>query len=298
MRFPFSAIWIVAACALAGCAEPAEVPAPTEPAVALAMPDAASIDARVADATDRLEQSEAGQMLLAAIDAHGGLARWYGNGSLHFRYAYDRLDGVPPLDTEQTVDTWSARARHTVMGASAGGAVQFGWTGREAWAMPDGAELPTDARFWSLTPYYFVGMPFVLADPGVNLERAGQMTAEGETYDLLRATFDAGTGDAPDDYYFLLLSPETQRVGGVRYVVSYPGFFPEGGRTPEKLMLYDGAQTAGGITLQEGFRSFAWTDAGAGEPSARGTVTDLRFVPDAPDALFDLPEGAQAMDGL
>ena len=84
----------------------------------------------------------------------------------------------------------------------------------------------------------------------------------------------------------------------MRYVVSYPGFFPDGGATPEKLMLYDGAQTAGGITLQEGFRSFAWTSTGLGEPAARGTVTDLRFVPDAPDALFDLPAGAQVLNGM
>ena len=282
--------------ALAGCAGEPDAPpaAPPQTTVALALPDPAAVEDRVADATGRLEQSEAGRLLLASIDRHGGLARWYGNGPVHFRYRYERLDGGDAIDTEQTVDTWSARARHTLAADS----VAFGWTGTEAWVRPAGAELPTDARFWSLTPYYFVGMPFVLADPGVNLETAGQMEAEGRTYDLLRATFDPGTGDAPDDYYFLLLDPETRRVGGVRYVVSYPGFFPEGGHTPEKLMLYDGAQTVDGITLQEGFRSFAWTGAGVGAPSARGSVTELRFVPDTPDAAFAVPEGAQAVDGF
>ncbi len=171
-------------------------------------------------------------------------------------------------------------------------AAAFGWTGEEAWVMPDSAELPTNARFWSLTPYYFVSMPFVLADPGVNLALDGQMTFEGQDYDLVRATFDAGTGDAPDDYYLLLIAPETNRIGGVRYVVSYPGFFPEGGHTQEKLMIYDGAQTVDSITLQQGFRSFAWTDDGVGEPSASGTLTAVRFVPDAPDSLFAMPEGA------
>ncbi len=233
-------------------------------------------------------------MVWAAIEAHGGLARWYGNGPLRFRYTYDRLGSDDDIDTEQTVDTWAARARHTVMTDSAA----FGWTGTEAWVMPAGAELPTNARFWALTPYYFVAMPFVLADPGVNLEAAGQMEADGRSYDLVRVTFDAGTGDAPDDYYVLLLDPETRRVGGVRYVVSYPGFFPAGGATPERLMLYDGAQTVDGITLQEGFRSFAWTGSGAGEPAAQGTLTAVRFAPETPDDLFETPSGAEVQEGL
>jgi hypothetical protein len=95
-----------------------------------------------------------------------------------------------------------------------------------------------------------------------------------------------------------LLDPETQRVGGVRYVVSYPGFFPEGGTSPERLMLYDGARTASGITLQQGFRSFAWTETGAGSPAAEGALTDVRFVPDAPDSLFARPSGASVQSEL
>lgn len=287
---------LFAALAFAGCSDvsaPAETNA-SETATDLARPSADAIAQRVADATARLDSTEAGRIVLAAIDAHGGLERWYANGPIRFRYTYNRLTGGEPIDTEQVIDTWSARARHTL---TADTTVSFGWTGKEAWTSGTDS-LAINPRFWSLTPYYFVAMPFVLADPGVNLEMAGQMTAEDETYDLVRVTFDAGTGDAPDDYYYLLLDPVTRRVGGVRYVVSYPGFFPEGGTTPERLMLYDGAQTASGIKLQESFRSFAWTGEGAGEPAAEGTVTDLRFVSDAPDAMFAMPDGARAQESL
>ena len=291
---PLSAILLLLL--TAGCAtEPTPATDPPAESVALAAPTQEEVDARVSEARERLVSSEAGRRVWAAIDAHGGLARWYGNGPLHFRYRYERGGDQPAIDTEQTVDTWSSRARHVVMPDST---ASFGWTGDVAWVQPAGAELPTNARFWSLTPYYFVAMPFVLADPGVNLALDRQMTAEGETYDLVRVTFDAGTGDAPDDYYVLLLDPATDRVGGVRYVVSYPGFFPEGGATPEKLMLYDGAQTASGITLQEGFRSFAWTDDGVGEPAAQGTVSEVRFVPDAPDDLFAMPADAAVQEEM
>ena len=283
---------------LAGCAtEPAPAPDDDPPAetVALAAPSAEEVETRVSEARARLGESEAGSRVWAAIETHGGLARWYANGPIHFRYRYERGGEQSDIDTEQLIDTWSSRARHTVMPDSA---ASFGWTGEEAWLMPDSAELPTNARFWSLTPYYFIAMPFVLADPGVNFAFDEPVAADGRTYDAVRVTFNAGTGDAPDDYYVLLLDPETDRVGGVRYVVSYPGFFPEGGATPEKIMLYDGAQTVSGITLQEGFRSFAWTDTGMGEPAAQGALTDVRFVPDATDSLFAMPAGAVAQQGL
>ena len=289
MRVLLALALLLAACTT----EP--TPLADEPAAALARPSEAAVAERVAEAAERLEATDAGRLVLAATEAHGGLAQWYRSGPVHFRYRYERGGGEPPIDTEQTVDTWSARARHTVM---PDGTAEFGWTGDAAWTRPAGAQLPTNARFWSLTPYYFAAMPFVLADPGVNLDAAGHMTAEGRTYDLVRASFDAGTGDAPDDYYVLLLDPETRRVGGVRYVVSYPGFYPEGEASPERLMLYDGTQSASGITLQEGFRSFAWTAAGAGDPAATGTLTGLRFVPDAPDSLFAMPDGAGMQQGM
>ncbi|WP_143536746.1 hypothetical protein [Rubricoccus marinus] len=268
----------------------------------LAKPSARDVDARVSDATERLNASEAGRLVLASIDAHGGLEAWYAGGPLRFRYAYTRLDSVgmpsaePPLDTRQTVDAWAARATHTL---AADSTVRFGWTGTQAWAMPSPEALPTDARFWSLTPYYFVGMPFVLADPGVNLEMAEPLALDSTTtLEQVYVTFDAGTGDAPDDYYYLLLDPETKRVAGVRYVVSYGPFNPDGGHTPETIMLYDGAQTVGGITLQEGFRSFLWDGTGAGTPKARGTLTEFEFAPEVTNADFAAPPEATVLPDL
>ncbi len=258
----------------------------------LAAPSDRAVDARVADADARLAASDGGRQIAQAIEAHGGLAAWYGAGPLRFRYAYTRLDstGAPAgdaLDTRQLVDPWSARAVHTL---AADPSVSFGWSGTQAWTRPADAELPTNARFWSLTPYYFVGVPFVFADPGVRLAAAPADSVEGRPVDVVRATFEPGTGDAPDDYYDVLLDPETHRVRGVRYVVSYAGFNPDGGHTPETLMLYDGAQTVGGVTLQQGFRSFA---SATGQPKARGTLSELAAAPDTPSSAFDRPADAQ-----
>lgn len=268
----------------------------------LARPSEREVDARVADATERLSASEAGQRVLSAIDAHGGLEAWYGSGPLRFRYAYTRLDSLgeptdqPPLDTRQTVDLWAARAVHEM---ASDPTVRFGWTGSEAWAMPSPEAVPTDARFWSLTPYYFVGMPFVLADPGVNLAVAEPLALNDSTsLDQIYVTFEPGTGDAPDDYYYLLLDPESDRVVGVRYVVSYGPFNPEGGHTPETIMFYDGGTSVGEIELQEDFRSYLWDGSGPGAPKARGTLSEVAFQPDMTHAAFDAPPEAEVLPDL
>lgn len=268
----------------------------------LARPSDRAVATRVDEATARLEASAPGRDVLAAIDAHGGLRAWYANGPLAFRYTYARLDSLgrpdttqAPTDTRQLVDPWAARAVHTL---AADSAVRFGWTGTEAWAMPTAEAVPTDPRFWSLTPYYFVGMPFVLADPGVTLAAADPIAVEGQTLGQVYVTFAPGTGDAPDDYYYLLLDPATHRVAGVRYVVSYGPFNPDGGHTPETIMLYDGAQTVDGITLQTGFRSFLWNGTGPGPPKARGTMREVAFRPATADAVFAAPVGAEIQPGL
>ncbi|WP_420455110.1 hypothetical protein [Rubrivirga sp.] len=262
-----------------------------------AAPSDRAISARVAEAEARLAETEGGRLVAQAIEAHGGLATWYRAGPLRYRYTYTRLDstGAPAgdaIDTRQLVDPWSARAVHTL---AADSSVSFGWTGAEAWVRPAGAELATNARFWSLTPYYFVAIPFVFADPGVRLAVAAPDTVEGRPVDVVRATFEPGTGDAPDDYYDLLLDPATHRVRGIRYVVSYAAFNPDGGHTPETLMLYDGEQTVGGVTVQQGFRSFA---SATGQPKARGTLTELATAPDTPAAAFAVPAGAEVQDRL
>ncbi|MCB9506571.1 MAG: hypothetical protein H6697_02760 [Myxococcales bacterium] len=254
------------------------------------------VEARVAAAAARLQATPAGRVVWAAIEAQGGLQRWYANGPLEFRFTYTPVGGTrPPTDTRQLVDTWSARAVHTVVDRPE---LRFGWDGQQAWVSDGTAELSTNPRFWSLTPYYFVGLPFVLSDPGVRLDDAGTWSFEGVDWVLVRATFEAGTGDAPDDYYVGLFDPTTSRMRGVRYVVSYPGFFPDGGHSPEKLMMFDGEQTVAGVVLPTSYRTFVWSDgAVTDEVVTNTTLSEVAFRPDTPPTAFDVPAGATVLSG-
>lgn len=275
---------------------PPEVAPEVAPTEALARVPQSWIEARVKKAEARLSASPAGEKVARAITAHGGLERWYANGPIQFRFRYAPVgDESKVRDTRQLVDTWRSRAVHTMVDDATH---HFGWDGERAWA--DFDAKTSSPRFWSLTPYYFVGVPFVFADEGITLVDEGPIEFEGKAYDQIRVTFAAGTGDAPDDFYVMYLEQETGRVGGVRYVVSYPGFFPDGGHSPEKFMAYDGAQVIDGITLPQSFRTFAWDVEGKApkEKVTDTTLSEVSFLPETPEAAFHVPQGAQVLDGM
>ena len=217
-----------------------------------------------------------GQRIGQAIEAHGGLAAGTANGPLAFRFNYRPLDDGTPRDTYEVASYWSAQTRHRLVQDIT---VQYGWDGQQAWVYPTDTLIPYDVRFWSLTPYYFVGIPFVLADEGINLALLESDTLAGKPYDLVKVTYEDGVGDAPDDYYVIYVGPDDNRVDAIRYIVSYPGYFPDGGHAPEKLMTYQGAQTVDGITLPERYRTFWWKDKQRGKHITTSPCPKWPFAP-------------------
>ncbi len=253
------------------------------------------IDDRVAEAEKRLGESDAGKLLLSSIQAHGGLRQWFGNGPIAFHFDYQPLDGGRRRDSYQVVDQWSVRAVHEV---AANRNLLYGWDGKQAWNYPDTAEVGVNPRFWSTTPFYFIGLPFVLADEGVILERLTPKEYNGVNYDLIKASYESGVGDAPDDYYVIYIHPETKLMGGLRYIVSYPGFFPNGGHNPEKFMEILGHQEVEGVTIPTGYHTFWFKDAEPAEHITKIDVTEVAFKPELQSNFFDAPEGAKIQEGL
>lgn len=250
---------------------------------------------RVAAAYGRLERDSAGQLVLAAIEAHGGLESWYANGPLYYHFNYVPLDDGNPRDTYAYNDYVSSRAVHQLATDTT---QRFGFDGRDAWSLTGDKVGGMSPRFWSLTPYYFVGLPFVLADDGINFERMPDADLDGTTYHLVRVTYAAGTGDAADDYYVLYLNPTTGQLDALRYIVSYPGFFPDGGHNPEKLMKITGKTKVDGITLPTGYATYWWNDGKLEEPMTDITVSDYAYRPDLAEDFFDRPADAKVYNDL
>lgn len=276
--------------ALWSCGEPAA----TNEAPASTVATPAPFADRIAASEKRLTASPAGGMVLDAINAHGGLEKWYAQSPLYYRFNYR------PTDTDQTVrdsyilnDYVNARAVHESADQEG---VTYGFDGQDAWHAPAETEPTVSPRFWSLTPYYFVGLPFVLADEGINFERLDDADLAGTSYHRVKVTYEAGTGDADEDYYVLWLNPATKQLDALNYIVSYPGFFKDGGHLPEKLMVITGKTTVGGITLPEGYTT-RWSDSPE-EVITNITVSDYAFKPETDEAAFNKPAGAKIVNDL
>ncbi len=252
---------------------------------------------RAAQATARLEATEAGVKVLASINAHGGLPAFYELKALHFRFRYAPVKG-PVKDSQQTIDLLDSTAHHTLLEPMKG---QLAWTGDKAWLKLesgdsfDGNKPPFPARFWALTPYYFVAMPFVMSDPGVRLEVLKEDPTKAgfpKGTAVIKAGFDEGTGDAPDDSYVLFLHPETHVLLGLRYTVTYAPFF-EGKdvkRTPEKLVVYEEPTTLNGVVFFAKESTYKWTNNKRGELVTNIAVTEYAAKPDF--VLPSMPKGA------
>ena len=248
------------------------------------------IKERVSKAQQRLEATPAGKIVWQAMEAHGGLAHYYKQGPLSFHFDYKPLDGSTRRNTTQTVNTWNNTARHQNIEDAH---QEFGWTGEKAWKkVKDSTAFPFDMRFWALTPYYFLGQPFILDGEGVNLEKLEDKSFKNKMYDAIKVTFSAGTGDAPDDYYVLYFGKENHKLAVIRYIVSYPKYFPEGGHLPEKLMALQGTTTVNGIELSTGYHTHWLTkDEQPGEHITTITVSDISFKPEVEKTYFETPEG-------
>ncbi len=244
------------------------------------------VSARASAAHQRLAATPAGQLIAKTIKAHGGIESWLAQGTISFTFDYQPLKQPERrMFTHQRVDLWRARAVHKELGPDAD--AEFGWDGREAWIKPGPKAFPTPPRFWSTTPYYFLGMPFVLADPGVKFEQLPDEKLDGQNYRMVKATFEAGTGDSPGDYYILYIHPETHQVAALRYIVAYPGFFKKPGmHTPEKLMRYTEYKTVKGLNFANTLDTYAWGEKGAGEKVTSIKVSDIRLGETIPGADF------------
>lgn len=288
---------LVAACA----SEPTPAPAPTpavEPA-AEAGPQTRNPDwvaERVETAHAHLASTEGGQLLRQAIDAHGGLAAWFSPGSITFDFKYVAA-GSPdtPRWTRNVADTWGGRVHQTALGEGAD--ATFAWDGSTTWIRPSEEAFPSPA-FWATTPYYFVAIPWVLADPGTVHTVEGEQTLThpetGDSIDTVavRVTYESGTGEAPDDFYIAHMDPQTHQLLALRYIVTSPVLFPDGRPdAPQTVLFYSQHEpTEDGLVIPRHYDGYHWRDGAPADRKSTVTVSNIATGPVLPDSTFAEPE--------
>lgn len=222
------------------------------------------------------DTNPARDLVMESIEAHGGKERWYDNGQLQFQWTYHMSDKGPEaiVDTVQTVDVTTLDVAHEVVGKD----ITFGISGGESWIRPADAEFSPPHQFWALTPFYFIGIPFVFNDENAIFERLDEpMTFEGKDYTQVKITYTEEAGDSPDDYYVLLIDPETKLTRGAYYIVTSKLVAPNG-PGPEKFLTLDELQDVDGVKLASGHRTFKMEDGKIGEQMRFTEVSGVKFL--------------------
>ena len=215
-----------------------------------------------------------------AVEAHGGLAKWQSFRGVEYDLSYER-----PTGTKRDHQLFDLRSREGLITADN---YTLGAAKGEVWIKPGPAALgATPPRFYMWTPFYFFGMPFVFADPGAKQESLGRKSFQAQEYDVVKITYEAGTGDSPDDFYIAYVDPKSSRLKLAVYVVTYPEL--RKGKAMDELeqhaIVFEEWQEANGLTVPKSAAYFDWkNETIEGEALGRLRFDNVQFSAAAPDA--------------
>jgi len=213
------------------------------------------------------------------LDAHGGLDQWNKMNTLKFSGSRSE----PP--TDYVVDLKTRKETIEVSGKYV-----LGNDGEKVWITPARDSFPGKSpRFMKNLVFYFVAVPFVFADDGVILEQLDNRTLNEKEYQVIKATFGNGVGDAPEDQYLMYVNPSTHIVEYLNYSVTY---FDKARATKYNAMGYTWKKV-NGLLFPEKYIGYKWENDELGEVRYESPFANISFSEERMDAgTFAVPEGA------
>jgi len=238
----------------------------------------------IALVTFNVSYSAAEKPLDKTYEAHGGLENWDNQYGLTYR-----MTGFPlsPQVAKPNISTVDLKNRYNRIESED---FIVGFDGNEAWADPGPEAVGLKPRFFSLGSFYFVGIPFVFADPGVVLTDKGTTTFDGKTYKFITAGFEKGVGHTSKDEYYVLIDPETNRVALISHTVT------EVDEVDRVTWVYDEWQTVNGLLIPSKLTFYpGWNPKDPGE-GASYTVDNAKFSAESPDKSIYEPTAKAVID--
>ena len=159
------------------------------------------------------------------------------------------------------------------------------YDGEEVYQMGDTTEYKT-ARFDIFTWPYFFAFPFKLTDPGTNWENTTYYSLNGRPYASKKLTFDAGVGDAPDDWYIAYADKESYRLYAAAYIVTM-GRDQEKAEEDPHAITYENYQMVEGVPIATQWGFWGWDgDQGLTKKLGQAEISNIAFLP-MNEALFE-----------
>ncbi len=141
-------------------------------------------------------------------------------------------------------------------------------------SMGSDKKLRFDAYTWS----YFFLFPYKLSDPGTNWEKVRLPQLNNREHNTYKLSFDAGVGDAPDDWYKLYVNKSTGLIEVSSYIVTANKSREEAEKDPHAIE-YSNYKTIDGIPLAHNWSFWGWTkDSGLTEQIGSAELRNIKFV--------------------
>ena len=220
---------------------------------------------------------------LEVLHAHGGLEKWKQMGALQYSLQTDGKTETHIIDLKNRKDLVKADS------------FTLGYNGEQVWVSPNKAAFPgKSAKFYHNLYFYFLAMPFVLADPGVSYEQLENIELQGQQYQVIEASFGEGVGDSPEDKYRLLINPETKKLEWLLYTVT---FFD--GQPSDKFnaLKYEDYQEHQGLLFPHKLTGYVYEEGQIGKVHYAAQFDQIQLKEEQPDQQqFEMPQQAEAAE--
>ncbi|WP_010135750.1 DUF6503 family protein [Ochrovirga pacifica] len=141
-------------------------------------------------------------------------------------------------------------------------------------AMKNEERIRFNAYTW---PYFFL-LPYKLSDKGTMWSEFGTQNMNGTPYNIQKLTFKGGTGDTPDDWYYVYSNTENHLVSAAAYIVTY-GKSKEKAESDPHAIAYSNYVKVDGIPIASEWSFSGWNkQEGLTEVIGKATLSNIKFV--------------------
>jgi hypothetical protein len=215
------------------------------------------------------------------LQTHGGLEKWQSFGTME----YDLLNPQDSSKEHHLISLWN---RKDLIVADS---FRIGYDGKEVWVAPNKkAYKGNSARFYHNLFFYFLSVPYVLADPNISYEE-DTVQLNGVGYPCIKASFANGVGDADKDVYKMIIDPATKKLYGLLYTVTY---FSNQAQTKYNFLRYEDWQEANGLQFPGKLVSYKFVNDSIKEKRFEFAFKNIQLKAEAPDEkMFTMPTLAE-----
>ncbi len=221
---------------------------------------------------------QASHPLTKTFDAHGGLSQW----KKHKSFTYT-LNGFPLSQQVAQPNTTTVDLEQRLHRIDSH-LFTAGYDGQQAWAQPNDKALGLPPRFYLLGSFYFIGMPFVFSDPGVQASNNGILSFRGSDYNSYKITFSSGVGHSEKDEYIILVNPQTNELALIHHSVS------ENPDVDRVTWVFNEWQEISGLKVPAKMTFYPGWNPTGNDPGTSFTIENVGFSQKRPSiALFKRP---------